>query len=386
MFRLWFHRIFWLATTGVLALGATEGFTRALMPQNRDTVLDILVPDETVGYIYEAGTGTYERGRDYDVPFVTNSLGLRDREYGDKGTDYRVLLIGNSFCVSHGVEIENSLSRALERTLQVRFDAAGRNRRVRVVNTANAGYNTWNYWRSYERWAPVFRPDAIVVGFVAAREHRTDHEDVRFLIRDGLLVNRYRTGETPADPGRSQIQSARKFLARNSDLYVLIRNFFFYNERVQKVFDQGRGLGDESRLLAPYRNPVPEPVAAGRTRAFDYLARLADHAHGDGLPVVVVSIPQKEEVLDQSWAVVAERAGKSGTTIRRNLPATALAEYCRSAGLPIVDPREKLAHLGPEAFFRHDNHWNAAGIAATADLIASRWDDLVGEDPATRTP
>lgn len=188
MLRTWLSRIFWLAATGALALLAVEGYTRALIPQAVDTVLDILVADPDVGYIYEPGASTRERSRDYDAAFDINSLGLRDREYAAKGDTYRVLLIGNSFCVSHGVDIEASMSRALERELQQVFDEAAIPRTVEVVNTANAGYDTWNYWRSYRRWAPVFEPDAVVVGFVSAREQRCHHEDVHFVIQGGLVA------------------------------------------------------------------------------------------------------------------------------------------------------------------------------------------------------
>ena len=369
-------RLGWLLLTGLLALLATEAFTRALMPQNRDTVLDILAPDTTVGYVYAAGAEARERGRDYDVAFEINSLGLRDREPADDDA-FRVLLIGNSFCVSHGVELEGSLPRALERELQRVFDAAGAGRTVRVINAANAGYNAWNYWRSYERWAPVFEPDAVVVGWVPVREHVCDTEDVRFVVRDGLVLARYRDGETPRIPRRSPVTRVRKHLARNSDLYVLLRNFFYYNERVQKLTGGGGGRGDAGRLVDPYRADAPEGEEAGRGRAFDFAGRLREAAARDGVPVVLLSIPQKADVLDDAWRSVAARADAAGMTIDRSLPARMLAERCDELDLPLLDLAEALRPLGADGFFEHDNHWNGAGIAAAAVAAADLWFDVM---------
>ena len=96
-----------------------EMFTRVLIPQNVDSRMDIFTSDPVIGFIYKPYAKTYEKGKEYNAPYRINSLGLRDREYAakEKGT-FRALLLGDSFSVSHGLPIENSLSRQIERALQ----------------------------------------------------------------------------------------------------------------------------------------------------------------------------------------------------------------------------------------------------------------------------
>lgn len=375
--RAGLKKISLLAIAGVMALLATEAFTRSLMPQNRDTVLDILVPDDTVGYIYAAGAKATERGRDYDVPYEINSLGLRDREYaGSDPETFTVLLAGNSFCVSHGLDIEASLSRALEREIEALFAAEGVARPVRVVNAANAGYNPYNYWKSYARWAPVFAPDAVVVGFVTAREHRCDQDDVRFVVRDGLLRARYRAGEEPVLPRRRPTEIVRKTLARNSDLYVLLRNFFYYNDRMSRFVGGGAGSGGMSRLVDPYRRELPAKVATGRDRAFDYLDRLRAETARDGVSLLVIGIPQKADILEPSWRTAQAWADAQGVVLDRTGPMDQLAAHCRDAGIPVLDLAPALRAVRAAGFFVHDNHWNQEGIAAAAGLVAENWKPL----------
>ncbi len=368
-----------------MVLPATELFTRTLMPQDRDTVLDIVEEDNVVGYTFRPGATAVERGRDYDVEYRINSLGLRDREYvldelGDsdgKGV-YRVLLIGNSFCVSHGLEIEESVSRALEEVLARALSEDDELQAVEVINTSNAGYNAYNYWKSYERWGPVFRPDAVVVGFVPTREHLSDPDDIRFVVQDGLVVGRYRADEQPVIASPSVIQVVRKTLSRNSDFYVLMRNFFYYNERVAKILDSDGGLGGTSRLVDPYRKDPSARVTEGFGLALTYLDLLREETARDGVSLLVLGIPQKADVLDSAWDVAQAKADEIGVEVDRLLPSRRLAAHCLKAEIPFIDLAPALQKVGAKGFFEHDNHWNSIGVGAAAEMIGELWgDDLL---------
>lgn len=367
-----FKTLLWFVLGTVVALAWGELFTRVLLPQSRDTVLDILVADPDVGYIYEPGAVMDERGRDYDVPFVINSLGLREREIGPKGEDvYRIQLVGNSFSVSHGIAAEASLGRVLERELA----AAGAPRPVEVLNTSNAGYNSLNYRMAFRRWAPVLRPDALVVGFVQAREHKCDDESTRYIIRDGLLQGRYLAGETPAPPKRSPLTGVRKFLARNSDLYVLLRNYLYYNEKIDKLLRRGASGGGARNELKPYLSPTPRLVAEGWERAFDQLGKLRDEARAAGVELIVLSIPERSEVDAAYAAGLAAQAGLEPEAVDRGLPSARLRDFCAAADIPLLEcgPAVTRAHGAEPAFFQYDNHWNPRGVEAGARAAAEQW-------------
>jgi len=54
-----------------------------------------------------------------------------------------VLLVGDSFSASHGLPIEDSLSRQLERALQAVADLEEMPVKIEVVNAANGGYSPY---------------------------------------------------------------------------------------------------------------------------------------------------------------------------------------------------------------------------------------------------
>ncbi len=377
MLQSWSKRLMWVALTGVIALFATEVFTRVLMPQNRDTLLAIVEADETVGYIYQANVKAMERGREYDVPYEISSDGLRDREYSETDSDhFRVLLIGNSYCVSHGLEIQDSMSRALERELQAKLSSSGDNRTVQVINTSNAGYNAYNYWKSYARWAPVFKPDAVIVGFVAAREHLSDHDDVRFVVQNGFMQARYRKGENPVIPRQSPLRIIRKGLARNSDLYVLLRNYFYYNERISKFLSDKGSVKKSSRLTDPFlKKPTPQ-VIEGRQLALDYMDRLRDETTNDGVALLVMGIPGVYEVLDKSWEKARLRAEELDVAVEQSLPMRELTDHCKTSNIAVIDLVPTLRSIGAKGYFVYDKHWNKEGIAAAAKAVANNWSKL----------
>jgi hypothetical protein len=369
------HRLLtvvWFLLGLAIALVFGEIFTRVLLPQNRDTILDILVPDSVVGYTYEPGAIKQSRGREYDVPFVINSLGLREREIDPKpeGT-YRIQLTGNSFSVSHGVAVEQSLARSLEREL----NASGSPVPVEVVNTANAGYNALNYWKSFERFAPVLDPDAVVVGFVQAQEYRCDYGTTRYLIRDGLVQNRYREGEIPQLPKRSPMFHLRKFLARNSELYILLRNFFYYNETVDKLLRRGDSKGGALNEIRPFLEPTPEIVDEGWKRAFRHLTHLRDETRAAGLSLIVLSIPVRAEINPDYASDLAARAGLDSSDIDLEEPLRRLSEFCEAASIPLLEcgPAIAQTHNEEPVFMRYDNHWNPRGVEVGVKDAVRQW-------------
>jgi len=374
MLRNWSLRLFWFTIAAGASLVLAEGYTRVFAPQAVDTVLDILVPDDEVGYIYRPHAVARERGRDYDVEFRINALGLRDVEPTPPDGAFTVMVIGNSFSAGHGVELEDSFPKALQLRLRAR---AGADAGIRVVNVANAGYEPWAYWKSYRRWAPVVRPDAVVVGYVLSREHGAHHEDVRFVVRDGLVQAVHREGEAPRLPRKNVLRSVRKHLARNSEFYVLMRNFFFYNERVGRVLKRGGDDSAGTHVVDPYLVRAPEHVADGRDRSFDYVARIHAEAARDGVPLVVAGIPRKEDVLEEAWGQVRRRAAAGGVEVEQELPRNEVAAAMASRGIAYVDLTSAVADAGAAGFFAHDNHWNENGIARGARALADRWDEAM---------
>ena len=113
------QRLLFIAALFPAALLWGELFVHILLPQNVDTILNIIQPDPIVGYIYQPNAKASESGREYEVSYSTNSLGLRDREYDlNEAGVFRVLLFGDSFSESHGLNLDQSLPKQIEFSLQ----------------------------------------------------------------------------------------------------------------------------------------------------------------------------------------------------------------------------------------------------------------------------
>jgi lysophospholipase L1-like esterase len=98
--------------------------------------------------------------------FRTNSLGHRGPEISLKkptGT-FRVVLLGSSNSMGHGVEDEETYARRLETWLN---EKAGQGRRVEVVNMAVSGDSPTQQWRRLQLDAPQLEPDWILSDITA---------------------------------------------------------------------------------------------------------------------------------------------------------------------------------------------------------------------------
>ncbi len=101
--------------------------------------------------------------------FRTNSRGLRDKEYGiTKPRDtFRVAVIGDSYTVPAGVEIEEAYHTLLEEWLN-------KERRLinyQFINFGVGGYSLRQYWGVIRNKAYKYDPDLIIVGFCPSNDH-----------------------------------------------------------------------------------------------------------------------------------------------------------------------------------------------------------------------
>ncbi len=95
--------------------------------------------------------------------FKTNSQGLRDQEYSlvKKGNTIRGAIIGDSFSMGTGVEMEEIYHSLLEKRLNDRSDGTT----YELINFAVSGYNLLHYLGLLEDKIEAYDPDFILIGF-----------------------------------------------------------------------------------------------------------------------------------------------------------------------------------------------------------------------------
>lgn len=130
-----------------------------------------LMPDPVVGWRLKPSQTTRLRWQSYDYLVTSNSLGFPGPEYPVARTpgSLRVLTIGDAFTSAEGVDTDKAWPRRLEGRLRQHL----RRDDVEVLNFGITGYGPNQYAAVVRRYAPVYRPDLIVVGMFV-----NDFEDV----------------------------------------------------------------------------------------------------------------------------------------------------------------------------------------------------------------
>jgi hypothetical protein len=356
-----------------------EVFTRVLLPQNVDAKMNIFASDPIVGFTFKPNAQTYEKGSEYNTLYQINSNGLRDREYGEKKENtFRVLLLGDSFSVSHGLTIEESLSRQMEKALQGLTDSNGRPKKIEVVNTAVGGYSPYNYWKAYQRWAPVFKPDAVLIG-LSPDDYECDNENMRYVIEYGETLSVLKEGQEPGKRRGITIKRVRKWLSWNSEFYILMRNFIYYNDIVRSISLQINpgGIEDDSQLQL-YMVSKQEKTHQAWSKSFSFLTKLKKETSADGVDMILVSIPLKLEIDSEQYQQVLVTKGLKKEQIDLDQQLREISIFCRKENIALLDPRPSMRehHVKTPCYFVLDGHWNAEGVRVAACSIARQWRDL----------
>jgi hypothetical protein len=99
----------------------------------------------------------------YSYTFNNNSLGLRgNREYSyQKQSDFRILLLGDSFCYGFGVDDDQTFACGIEKNL------SSENWSTEVINAGNGGQGTDYALKFFSTLGYRFRPDLTVLCFFA---------------------------------------------------------------------------------------------------------------------------------------------------------------------------------------------------------------------------
>lgn len=378
-----FRSLLWRASVMLLvAVPLTvlwgELFTRILLPQNLDSKMDIYAVDPVIGFIYQPGARAFEKGREYNVLYEINRVGLRDRDYGPKGKqDFRVLLLGDSFAASHGLAVEDSLSRQMEKALQTAVDRDGMPIKIEVINAAVGGYSPYNYWKAYQRWAPVVRPDVIIVG-LSPDDHDCSNEDCTYIIKDGALLGMIRKGEDPPVAQGRSVKEIRKWLSWNSQFYVLLRNFIYYNDLVGQISRKALAKEMQRNQLPRFLTPQPQEMERAWAKTFAYLRQLRIDAANDAVEMIVIPIPSKVEIDPMEYRRVLDGSGLSPDQLDIHQPLRQITLNSKKEGIPLLDPSAAIRqrHTEVPCYFVYDGHWIAEGIRTAADSIAMQWRTL----------
>jgi len=367
-----------LACTVLFCLLVLELAVRWISPQTRNTPTGLYLPHETRNFDLAVNALGNYRGKDFSLEFTTNSRGLKDFEIAPKtGDEFRVLCVGDSYSMGHGLSIDESFPKVLERLLR-----ADRPRsHISVVNFGVGGYGPWQELSKLKDEGFDLQPDLVILQLYAENDIRDELE------RIGKRLQSTDAGYHRWSKMRNYSE-LRRALRRKSALFFLVDNkwqtldFGIQLRPLRIRFtdpNSGQIPGRPWILETSLKNYYPELVE-GWQLLEESVRGIRDECQSRSIPLYTLPIPADYELgvtmvrraLDLLGANIDPEQYDFSTNRRL---MTAMLE---KLALPEVDVYTPLAQsTGPSRYYwDHDRHFNTVGAQLVAELLKPVvWDE-----------
>lgn len=338
------------------------------------------VYDPLLGWRKQPGARVTYKRREYTVEMGINGRGLRDPERGYDAAPgvLRVLALGDSFLEGYTVPLRQTVTQQLEAGLQ----RAGR--RAEVINGGTLAYSTDQEYLFYRSEGARYLPRVVLLFFYYNdiiyndREQYFGRPKPAFDVgATGLVLRRYpvrrsRPSEPPeADPpepprARSALLDwlAERLRAGAPHAYDRLAGFGLWQPIPRRV--------PRPELRVYLRRPGPEVERAWDVTAA-VLAQLARAVERRGSRLLVVYVPSRMEVQDDSWALTTLQYARASGRWDRGQVAARLMRLGPRGGYPVLDltPALRAADRGwrGRPYYAFDGHWTALGHRVAAAEI-----------------
>lgn len=334
-------------------------------------------PDPLLGWRHRPGAqADFPQGS-----YVINSRGLRDVEHDeapDPGRD-RILVLGDSFAEGYSVAFEDSVSRALERTL----GKAGRP--AEVINAGVVGYSTDQELLYYRNDVSRYGAKVVVLFFfyndiLANTLDRIDRSPKPLLDCEGGTL---RVTNAPLPPHEPSEGSAHLHLPPPEPWHSAALEWVQQRlSAAPRAYDVLSRLG-LWRRFTPVMPPQDLRVYARRPPRADraawrctcrILGALAADVAAHGARLLVAYVPSKLEVSERDWGLTRLRYEIDERDWDRGKVARDLGAAGADLGFPVLDltpmlrSADSLLLGGP--YHSHGGHWNALGHRTAARAVA----------------
>ena len=253
------------------------------------------------------------------VDVTLNSLGHRSHELSKQKTPgtRRILVLGASITMGWGVSVDHLFTSVVEERLN-RIKPFGPDITFEIANAGIGNYNTCFESKLFQNQYPVVKPDLVVV---------------QYAINDA----------EPRSMGRNN------WLLQHS----LLADYFF--DRFQHL----RFAGGNNKDLFSFYSHLYEDNSDAWNQSLGCLAAIRDTAQKDGVPVVIMIVPDIHELTPE--------------TPFRDLYAR-MASAFRKLDIPTINTFDEFReHFGTDVsklwIQSDDPHPNASGHALMADIL-----------------
>jgi len=334
-------------------IAAMELFLRLFFPQN-------LTASEFDPYLrwkhipnFNGKFCSFVKG-EFCTDYKINSKSLRDFEYNySRNKKYRILVLGDSFTVGHGVEMEESYPKLLEKMI-------GRGN-VEIINAGHKGTGPDNYYLGYKHEFYKYDPDMVIVGLSLSNDI-----DYQSLVEFNQTKNGYSLYEkTPIKDGNSIIRF-RRWLGQHSHLYNFLIVSFMKNAFINNFLIKAH------LFAVPWRPPFGEESYEYNLQLNKTLLLvnyLNDYLLGQNKKIMFVLIPYDSQVYPPVYKEDVMRYNIT-RPLDMYLPNKKIKELCREKNMACLDlTGDFIKNSNLPLFFKYDRHWNRKGHEIASKLI-----------------
>jgi peptidoglycan/LPS O-acetylase OafA/YrhL len=310
-----------------------------------------LAPNSEFGYYLKPNQITRLRWLSYDYTVEANALGFPGKLYGKQKPEgtYRIFVTGDAYSSAEGVDTKDAWPRLLEVGLQDGGVA------TQVMNFSITGWGPNQYAEVITKYAPVFKPDLILISFFVNEfdDVATSNEDFRSSIGFGQMS-----------------QESLESYFRLTHLRAWLRNISFQLKDVflGKTNPYGYFFGYFS-ALEKKQLPVMQANAARIQERFRSIAKLANDLQSK---VLVVLVPAPAQVCSPDGMKYWPNSINLQDSGRFDLeqPQRLEKELLDTIGFAYIDLRLPLRQAEEVMPCQPRNlHWTKAGHLVVADFI-----------------
>ncbi|MCD6288772.1 MAG: hypothetical protein J7M12_06615 [Candidatus Hydrogenedentes bacterium] len=312
------------------------------------------------------------RSNGFDVDFTTNSEGLKNAEVKPKTSDtFRVLCVGDSFTMGHGLPTDQSYPQQLEQILRRDHPKS----HISVINFGVGGYGPWQELSKMRDDGFRLEPDMVVLQLFPENDVCDELHRVggRMRSADPEWQSRLDMSEEQLSLGHQW----RFFLRRHSEAFLLAdnrwraltqHNIFGHKKTRRYPVIAGRPWWLETSLKEYY----PE-LDEGWRLLEESVRQIRDECRRRGDSIYAFAVPAKYEVSSRMAenAVISTGANPELYDFSKNYRLT--IELFRRLDIPYIDLLTPIKNAADpsDLYWKHDAHLNAAGQKLVASCVAT---------------
>ena len=315
---------------------------------------NLFIADKELGYKLKPNFQAVQTLGEYKYMIKINSNGLRDREYGSKGS-FRILALGDSFTFGTGLEMEYTYLAVLEGLI----NSSGK-LKCEVIKSGVPGYGTEQEFVYLKSFGLKYKPDIVLIGFCIPNDP-DDNMREKDTVVDGFLVS----SKAATYEKTEMVFLVKAFLRRHIYIYSFVVNKLKTNPKLCNIIYNSKiGLNVFEKELQFYRQNYSEKTKKAFEKTFAILKDFKYFTDKEGIKLCIVLIPTRTQIDINQLRLVKKQFNLDTGDCDVSKPTMIMVSFLKKQGIDFLDLTPVLKEeikRGKRLYYVLDGHWNKEG-------------------------